>query len=111
MPSQSIKPADISRQVFVYVYSIGKQWGLNIERHKTIILLRLSTVAELRPEGGAKRAAQGFAGEPPRRFIARQRTQQNKNFVAFEDGLCYNISRSEKMTDKTNLVLCLYNPM
>ena len=69
--------------MLIWYYLTKGVSGLIAQRHKTIILLRLSTIAELRPEGGAKRAAQGFAGEPPRRFIARQRTQQNKNFVAF----------------------------
>lgn len=54
------------------------------ERNKTIILLRLSTIAQQRPKGSAERSAQGFAGEPPQLFIARQRTQQNDiGFVAF----------------------------
>ena len=40
--------------------------------------------------GRAKLTGEGFAGELPQLFIVSQRTQQNKNFVAFVGHLCYN---------------------
>ena len=70
--------------MLIWHYLTKGESGLIGERHKTIILLRLSTIAQLCPEGGAERSAQGFAVELPQRFIARQRTQQNdRGFVAF----------------------------
>lgn len=58
------------------------------QRHKTIILLRVSTVAKQGPKGRAKRPAQRFAGEFPQLFLLTQRTQQNDiGFVALAEGL------------------------
>ena len=62
--------------------------GLIGQRHKTIILLRVSTVAKQGPKGRAKRPAQRFAGEFPQLFLLTQRTQQNDiGFVALAEGL------------------------
>ena len=59
------------------------------ERHKTIILLRASTGPE--PPEVARGRRSGSLGSHPANIFASQRTQQNKNFVAFEVGMCYTI--------------------
>ena len=47
----------------------------------------------------------------PELYIYKSRTQQNKNFVAFEGDICYNISQDQRFHDVTRcnrFVLC-YN--
>ena len=64
------------------------------ERHKTIILLRVSTVPK--PPKVARGQRSGSLGSDPSDFIASQRTQQNKNFVAFAGLLCYNKAKQSQ---------------
>ena len=70
-------------------YQEGRNRGQIGERNKTIILLRVSTGTQPRPQGGGKWWAQRFAGEPPQLFVVSQRTQQNdRGFVALAGRYC-----------------------
>ena len=74
----------------VFIMSEGRYTAA--QRNKTIILLRASTFTEARRRSCRGRSGQrsGWQGKHLCFLIFPLRTQQNKNFVAFEVGLCYN---------------------
>ena len=73
----------------IWQYLRKEKQGQIGQRHKTIILLRVSTVTQ--PPEVARGRRNDSVGQLLRLSNKKpQQTQQNKNFVAFAVQMCYN---------------------